>query len=183
MCSPGWCAVKSRRILSQQSFPLPEDVQSALEALHPVASEAFTPPADLPVGDDFTVEEVAEALRGFAPGTAGGFSGLMPQHLRCERPTASYLRLLQQIARLCSDFAWGRLSPACLAALAGVRLIALGKRGGGVRPIAVGETLRRLAGKLLIARYQPEAASRLQPEQVGVGVLRGAEILVHKVRM
>ena len=52
-----------------------------------------------------------------------------------------------------------------------------------MRQIAVGETLRRLAGKLLIGRYHPEAASRLQPEQVGVGVLRGAEALVHKVRM
>ena len=52
-----------------------------------------------------------------------------------------------------------------------------------MRFIAVGETLRRLAGKLLIGLYQPEAASRLQPEQVGVGVLRGAESLVHKVRM
>ena len=101
------------------------------------------------------MEEVAEAFRGFAPRTAGGSSGLMPQHLRCDRPTATCLWLLQQIGRLCSDFAWGRLSPACLIALAGARLIALGKRGGGVRPIAVGETLRRLAGKLLIGRYQP----------------------------
>ena len=84
---------------------------------------------------------------------------------------------------MCSDFAWGRLPPACLAALAGARLIPLGKKGGGVRPIAVGETLRRLAGKLLIARYQPEAAGRLTPEQVGVGVPRGAESLVHRVRM
>jgi hypothetical protein len=169
--------------LAQQSFPVPDNVESALQALHPPASEPFCPPPDLAVGEDFTVEEVAEALRGFAPGTAGGFSGLMPQHLKCERPTAVYLRLLQQIARLCSDFAWGRLSPSCLSALAGARLIALGKKGGGVRPIAVGETLRRLAGKLLIARYQPEGASRLEPEQVGVGVQRGAERLVHKVRM
>ena len=75
------------------------------------------------------------------------------------------------------------MSPPFLTALAGARLVALGKSGGGVRPIAVGETLRRLAGKLLIARNQPEAASCLQPEQVGVGVLRGAESLVHKVRM
>ena len=80
--------------MSQQSFPLPEDVESALQALHPHASEPIAAPADLPAGDDFTVEEVAEALRGFAPGTAGGFSGLMPQHLRCDRPTAAYLRLL-----------------------------------------------------------------------------------------
>ena len=96
---------KAARILSQQSFPLPEDVQSALQNLHPAASEPFVPPPDVHVCDDFTVEEVADALRGFAPGTAGGFSGLMPQHLRCQRPTATYLRLLQQIARLCSDFA------------------------------------------------------------------------------
>ena len=125
---------KAARILSQRSFPVRDDIQAALQALHPAASEPFCPPVDTAVGDDFNVEEVSEPLRTFAPGSAGGFSGLMPQHLKCDRPTAAYLRLLQQLARVCTDFGRGRLPPACPAALAGARLIPLGKKGGGCAP-------------------------------------------------
>ena len=53
---------------------------------------------------------------------------------------------------------------------------------GGVRPIAVGELIRRIAGKLLVSRYQAEAAVPLAPLQVGVGFAGGAEAIIHKTR-
>ena len=143
---------KAARILSQDSYPLPEDVPGALRALHPPAAHPLPAFNELPTAEDFTVDEVLACLRTFAPGSAGGPSGLMAQHLHCATPTPPFIRLLQQLARLCSDFAWGRLPPPVAAGLAAARLIPLGKKGGGVRPIAVGETIRRLAGKLLISR-------------------------------
>ena len=51
-----------------------------------------------------------------------------------------------------------------------------------MRPIAVGITVLTLAGKLLLGRYQDEAAAKLAPEQLVVGVKRGAELIVHRLR-
>jgi hypothetical protein len=90
--------------------------------------------------------------------------------------------LLCEIARLCSDFSWGRLLPATAAALAGARLIQLGKPSGGVRPIAVGELFRRIAGKMLVSRYQSDCSDKLLPLQYGVGSRGGAETIIHFTR-
>ena len=53
------------------------------------------------------------------------------------------------------------------------------KADGGVRPVAVGETLRRLTGKVLLATAVAKAQiSHLTPVQVGVGVPSAAESVV-----
>ena len=174
---------KAARVLSQEQHPLSANVHSSLASLHPPSLAAGIP--DLgppPVGDDFSVEEVLECLRSFPPGSSGGISGLMPQHLRCPKPDGAFQRQLLQLARVCSEFTWGRLSKPASEALASARLIPIGKKGGGVRPIAVGDTLRRLAGKLLLSRYQDEVIGKLAPEQMGVGVKRGAESIIHRLR-
>ena len=64
-------------------------------------------------------------------------------------PPASHPRMLENLARICSDFAWGRLPAESAAILAGARLIPIGTKGGGVRRIAVGEVIRRSAGRVL----------------------------------
>ena len=61
--------------------------------------------------------------------------------------------------------------------LAGARLHAAIKKDGGLRPIAVGNLLRRLVGKCCVARLQERASGILSPHQVGVGVRGGAELL------
>ena len=64
-------------------------------------------------------------------------------------------------------------APATLAPhLAGATLHALPKKQGGVRPIAVGEVLRRLVGKLLCQAVREESRAYLWPLQVGVGAFR-----------
>ena len=61
-------------------------------------------------------------------------------------------------------------------------LVALPKPGGGHRPIAVGEVLRRVVGKCLAAEVRDQAWQYLEPRQVGVGTPAGAEAVVHTVR-
>ena len=146
---------KAARLLSQVHFDLPPDIRTALQNLHPVSAPPASPGITEAIGDDFTVDEIQEAIRRFPPGSAGGFSGLMPSHLALS-PSPNYLRMLQHIARITSDFAWGRFPQEHCSFLAGARLVPIGKKGDGVRPIAVGEVFRRLAGKLLVQRYQAD---------------------------
>ena len=60
--------------------------------------------------------------------------------------------------------------------------VALEKPGGGVRPIAVGCTLRRLVAKIAGQLVVDEMAELLSPRQLGYGVRGGAEAAVHACR-
>ena len=61
-------------------------------------------------------------------------------------------------------------------------MVALEKKDGGVKPIAVGYTLRRLAAKCANSHVIKRRSEELQPVQVGAGVSGGAEAAVHFVR-
>ena len=58
-------------------------------------------------------------------------------------------------------------------------LVPLLKKDGNVRPVVVGEVLRRLVSKICVAKAYETAAEYLQPLQVGVGVSGGVEALLH----
>ena len=64
----------------------------------------------------------------------------------------------------------------------GAPLTPLRKRDGGVRLVAVGETLRRLTSSWLMSKVRARAASLLQPHQVGVATPSGTEAIVHAAR-
>ena len=66
--------------------------------------------------------------------------------------------------------------------LCGARLHGALKKDGGIRPIAVGNLLRRLVGKCCATRVQEKAAALFSPHQLGVGVRNGCEAIVHTVR-
>ena len=66
--------------------------------------------------------------------------------------------------------------------LAGARLIALLKPNGGLRPIAVGEVLRRLVAKCMCGAVKVQARELLWPLQTGVAVPKGVECSVHVLR-
>ena len=173
---------KAAKSLGEQQHALPDDLAAKLLSLHP---RQGTPPRPEVVpyqGDDFSSAEVAAVLAKFPRGSAGGLSGLTADTLRGPAgPDNS--SLLEALGRLCSDFAWNRLAPDVSSFLAGARLLALGKPAGGVRPIAIGDTIRRLTAKLLVVRYQRAAVeARLLPLQVGVGLPGGAELIIHKAR-
>ncbi|XP_055336340.1 uncharacterized protein LOC129586883 [Paramacrobiotus metropolitanus] len=56
------------------------------------------------------------------------------------------------------------------------------KKDGGLRPIAVGNTLRRLAAKVICSRVKVRTTAALQPSQLGFGVKGGSEAIVHSAR-
>ena len=65
--------------------------------------------------------------------------------------------------------------------LCGAILFSCKKKGGGLRPIAVGEVLRKLTSKCISRVVHSEAFRTLTPLQVEVSVLVGCEAIVHAV--
>eukprot|EP00959_Pyramimonas_sp_CCMP1952_P133521 2792201-Pyramimonas_sp.AAC.1 len=61
----------------------------------------------------------------------------------------------------------------------GTRLVALRKRNGGVRPIACGSVLRRLAAKAACDVFSDDIKSACGPHQYAVGKPGGCEVM-HK---
>ncbi|XP_062530416.1 uncharacterized protein LOC134200792 [Bombyx mori] len=66
--------------------------------------------------------------------------------------------------------------------LYGANLCALMKRDGGIRPIAVGSTLRRIVSKLCCKEVLPILSGMFRPIQLGVGTKSGCEAAVHAAR-
>ena len=78
----------------------------------------------------------------------------------------------------------GKVPQAVVPYLCGATLLASKKRDGGLRPIAVGEVLRRLSSKCISKAVRSEAFKVLTPLQVGVGVQAGCEsIIIHAVSL
>ena len=94
-----------------------------------------------------SIELVRDGVNSFAPGSAGGPSGLRPQHLKdCISRAASEAgnKALTAITSLVNIILAGLVPSEIAPVLSSANLFALKEKDGGVRPIAVGETLRRL---------------------------------------
>jgi hypothetical protein len=176
---------KAASALTSGGVALPsDDVVRALEAKHPVRDQPWVPCTPPPEASTFDSSEVRKALLSFPNGTAGGSSGCLAQHLKdcldCRAPQIadSFLSSLRDVINVLSK----GLAPTSIArSLAGGKLVALNKKGGGVRPICVGEVLRRLVSKLFCGLYKDEAAGFFSPQQVGVGVSGGSEAILHSL--
>ena len=73
----------------------------------------------------------------------------------------------------------GRVPPAAAAGLALTTLTPLRKKNGRLRPVAAGESLRRLTAKALARAHATQIADAVGPAQFGVGTPGGAEALTH----
>ena len=93
--------------------------------------------------------------------------------------------MLSNMASVCEFLANGEAPQEIAPWLAGAPLFPLKKKGRGIRPVAVGEFLRRLVAKMLANDGKVrEKAEKLFAEvgQFGVAVKGGAEIVVQAVR-
>ncbi|OQV15456.1 hypothetical protein BV898_10331 [Hypsibius exemplaris] len=90
-------------------------------------------------------------------------------------------RLTGKLASILSLMLHGEVPTDVLPLLYGANLIALNKKGGGIRPIAVGNTLRRLLGKI-VSRREMAAMGDLARSVQPYGTPGGAEAMVHAAR-
>ena len=174
-----------RALSSNDSLaPATSTTHAALVSLHPLCPEnrRTIPQSDttpLPV----STSDVRAAILSFPCGSAGGPDGLSPQHLKDMMSGGgiddSLLKAVTDLVNLLLD---GRVPAAVQPILFGGSLTALQKKGGGVRPIAVGYVWRRLASKVACRRVTNRAAALLGPRQMGFGVTGGCEAAVHTAR-
>jgi hypothetical protein len=158
--------------------PATPDTCAALAALHPIRPlPVGAPPAQAPYRAQ--VEEVLAALKTFPPGTAGGRDGLTPLHIKHALSVGGSDVLLDSLLGVVNRALAGDIPQPLRSYWASAPITPLLKPNGGIRPIAVGLTLRRLVSKIAVAAVLPAVSEYLQPHQVGVGVRGGAEGLVH----
>ena len=130
-----------------------------------------------------TEAEVTKAIKSFPPGSSGGPDGLRPQHLldliKCAESGGE---LVASITAFVNLLLRGGCNPQVVPHLFGGNLLALEKKSGGVRPIAVGFTWRRLAAKCANSFASAKLRQMFSPIQLGVGVKGGCEAAVHSTR-
>ena len=163
------------------------DTVTKLRSKHPQAAPAR--PALVPLGPpstadvpDITAEQIRRAIQGWSRSSTAGLTGLRGDHLKEALATAHADEVLVHLTGVVQLLVRGD-APADLAQhLAGATLHALPKGQDDVRPIAVGETLRRLASMCLCQAMRDSAQDLLAPLQVGVAVPLGGEAAVHTAR-
>jgi hypothetical protein len=165
-----------------------------LQQKHPDAPVPIVPPTR----DDhdppylFKSETVQKEISQFDRGSAPGDSGLRPSHLQdmlrasSEQAKAAFL---SELTVFVNRSFHGHLPELLVPWFVGAPLTAFVKNGGGVRPLAVGETPIRVTSKLGVSTVKDRAAMYIGPQddpyvpvQLRVGVCGGAEIVVHLVR-
>ena len=132
------------------------------------------------------IETIMKAIVSFPNSSGGGFDGFLPQHLKdlSSQSTGEGGQLLRgALVGLATFILEGRTPAAIRPYFFGANLIALRKKGGGVRPIAVGCTLRRLASKCASLHALKTISHLLAPHQLGFGIPRGVEATVHATRI
>ena len=130
---------------------------------------------------------IAAAIKTFPNGSAGGLDGLRPQHLKdmisIQHVGGSQnLGILSQLTEFVNICLSGRTPTVIRPVFFGALLHALKKKDGGVRPIAVGCTLRRLIAKAACYSVSERIADQLCPLQLGFGVKQGTEAASHAAR-
>ena len=133
----------------------------------------------------FTADDVTTAINSFPAGSSDGIDSMTPQHLKelflfpdeCEEKTKN----LEILTKFINVVASAGVPPNFRSIFFSARLIALNKKDGGVRPIAVSSTLRRLTSKL-VAMVGTSKLKDSLTNQFGIGVRSGCEVAVHLTR-
>eukprot|EP00663_Eupelagonemidae_sp_cell21sb_P002070 gene2070-1327_t len=172
-------------LLSSGVLGVTAEVLDALRAKHPSAAAPdltdLGPPSPEAV-PELDVDAVRKAVLGFARGTAPGPSGLRAHYLTDALKFAGGDRMLEQLTALVTLLARGEAPRDVAPFVAGASLFPLAKKDGGVRPIASGETLRRLTASCWCTLFRDDARDLLAPWQLGVAVPLGAEAGVQTAR-
>jgi hypothetical protein len=125
-----------------------------LKKKHPSPSRELFFPDAFKTGDFSLIvneQNVREAINSFPAGSSPGLDGMRPQYLKdiiSLSAGEAGQRALRALTKLCNFLLSGQLPSEICHLLYGASLCALHKKDGRIRPIAIGNCLRRLTSKL-----------------------------------
>ena len=128
--------------------------------------------------------EVKKAVNSFHRGSSAGTMGLRPEHLQTalQEHVDHNMDPLMTLTSFVNHLLAGKAPDEVHPFFAGARLCALEKGNDDVRPIAAGETLRRLVSKAVCLSIKQKAGSFFGRKQYGVAAAAGAERVIHLCR-
>ncbi|MCY4641269.1 MAG: reverse transcriptase domain-containing protein, partial [Gammaproteobacteria bacterium] len=172
-------------------LPLSRDVQEALLKKHPpkqppVSAAILEPDTPMKETHFILFEQIdGRMIRETALMTNGsaGPSGLDAAAWKrlCSSFHSSSADLCDALASIAKRICSSHVDPKGLTALVACRLIALDKCPG-VRPIGVGETVRRIIGKALLTVLKDDIQAVAGPLQLCAGQEAGCEAAIHAMR-
>ena len=134
----------------------------------------------------FDKGKVLLQLQSFSKVTAAGPSKMYPEHplhaINCSISDQSK-RKMNFLTKLVNFASRGQLPSFVAPAFCSATLTALNKKKTGIRPIAVGEVIRRLVAKCIAKEAAIEAVELFGSKQLGVAVKGGAESIVHATKI
>ena len=160
--------------------------KTLLDAKHPPApADKATPQSNDCVQLQVSQSEVRRAVMSFNAGSAGGQTGLRPQHVKdALSPSANEAgnNLLSHLTDYTNLLLTGKIPAFIKPVVSSATLISLAKKCGGIRPIAIGDILRRLTSKCISRRMLEKFKDYFWPFQLGAGVKHGSEAAAHVAR-
>ena len=176
----GWLLEAVKALIAEQLLEPTDEVTQQLRQLHPSRYEEWlrVPPMSPDVTDEQIRLAISDAITSFPAMSAAGPSGLKPSHLRDMLNSSAVAvreRFVGLLSRLVKAAVTGSLPLDVAPSLMAGNLLPFAKPAGGVRPIAVGETLRRLISKVLVQLCKAKFHFTFHPDQVGVAVPAATE--------
>ena len=176
-------------LLAARQRPRNDETMKALKALHPkrhsprpIKPPSGTGPGEIRPPTAMTVVEVMKAIRSFRNGTSPGALQLRIELIRELADADDSGTFMRHLTALLNRYQLGQAPDGVRRAFAGAALSALEKKDNGTRPIAAGESLRRIIGKVLCARVKVKANGYFSPRQLGVACPNGTERISHLAR-
>ena len=166
--------------------PMVPETVSSLRSIHPLGDPVLDiNPDQIPTKPVMTESSVRKAILSFPNGSGSGPDLLRPQHLKdiiSPFLGASANSVYRSISRFASFVSSTKIPDPIRHLFFGAHLYTLQKKGGGKRPIAVGNTFRRLFSKLSLHSVRNSLREYLLPCRLGVGVRLRCESAVHATR-
>ena len=130
--------------------------------------------------DAFSIFKAAKKVNG-AAGPSGGDADLWQRMLCSKQFKKKPAELCEALADLAKKLNTSEVNPKYLRAFVAGRLIPLDKNPG-VRPIGIGETIRRIISSATTTLLKPELVSATAPTQTCAGIPGGIEASIHAMR-